>query len=333
MTEVRKPALERPSGADLARLGPLAAFLERARSTIRYVDYRQAEADCQALAERLRTAIPAADLETMHFVGVPRGGLLVLGMLSYALHLEPRQLRPAPRPDTPVVLVDDCALTGARLHRELRLLGERPVTVALLYAHPELRRAVITAEPAVRHCLVARDLVDRLPELYPDPQERERWREEWELRLGRERYWLGLAELVCFSWSEPDRLFWNPVTGRVEDGWRFLSAESCLKNRLAHGLPPRDAKPRRWRVAPSVVAGSFDDALLLYRGQSDEVFRLDRVAGRMWQALDVWGNPEDVLDHLEAEYEVDRGRLGRDLERFVQSLLASGLLTPVEESG
>ncbi len=323
------PALKRPGGADLARLAQLAAFLERARATVRYVDYRQAEADCELLAEKLLAALGADELASAHFVAVPRGGLVVLGILSYVLDLEPHQLRPAPGAGAPVVLVDDCALTGARLHRELRQLGDRTVTVALLYAHPELRRALEEREPGVSQCLAARDLEDRAPEIYPDPGELERWREEWAQRLDGDRYWLGLADLVCFSWSEPDRLFWNPVTGKVEQGWRFLPAERCLKNRADRGLPPKSGRPRLWRVDPSVVVGSFEGTLLLYLGATDEVFRLQGVAAEMWRALAAWGNRDDVIDHLRAEYAAERSRIAGDLESFVDSLLASGLLRAV----
>ena len=333
MTDSPGAAVRKPGGADLARLRQLAVVLERARSAVRFVDYRQAESDCAQLAEELLATIPKGDLAAMHFVGAPRGGLVVLGILSYLLRLEPRQLRPPAEPDTPVVLVDDCALTGARIHRELRLLGERPVTVALLYAHPDLRRAVVEREARVGHCLAARDLADRARDLYPDPEDRRRWREQWSQRLGDERYWLGLADYVCFAWSEPERLLWNPVTGIVEDGWRFLSAERCLKNRMVAGLPPIAARPRRWRVDPSVVVGTFEDGVLLYRGRDDEVFRLEGVAARMWHALAAWGNRRDVLDHLRTEYEVDIARLGADLDRFVESLLAGGLLEEKRQAG
>lgn len=327
--ECSGPEVQTPDRADLARLQGLAAFLSRARAAVRFVDYRQAEQDCELLAARLREAHSDAELASMRFVGVPRGGLVVLGMLSYVLHLAPRQLRPSPASDAPLVLVDDCALTGKRLHRELRRLGDRPVTIALLYAHPDLRHALVEREPTVRHCLAARALGDRAPELYPDPRELDRWRREWAARLAGERYWLGLADLVCFSWSEPDRLFWNPVSQRVESGWRFLPGELCLGNRLSGGLPARAARPRRWRVDPTVVVGSFDDAVLLYRGSSDEVFRLAGVAAAIWQGLSAWGNAQDVLDHLRSTYDAEPGRLEADLDRFVASLLEAGLLESV----
>lgn len=333
MTGPSEAAVQVPTGADLARLQQLAGFLERARATLRFVGYDQAEADSALLAERLRAALPADELARASFVGVPRGGLLVLGMLSYLLDLEPRQLGQSPPQGASVVLVDDCALTGARLHRELRRLGERPVVVALLYAHPELCRAVVEREPAVAHCLAAHDLEERTAELYPDPEERRRWRREWAERLDGERYWVGVPELVGFAWSEPDRLVWNPVSERVESGWRFLGAERCLEHRAGDGLPPRAPRPRRWRVDPTVVEGRFDEAVLLYLGRSDEVFRLAGVAAQMWRALAAWGSPEDVVDHLESEYRVGRRRLAGDLERFIASLAEVGLVEPVPGAG
>ena len=67
MTDSPHPVLQALTGADLARLRQLAGFLERARAAVRYVDYRQAESDCAALAEKLLTVFSASELAAMHF--------------------------------------------------------------------------------------------------------------------------------------------------------------------------------------------------------------------------------------------------------------------------
>lgn len=331
MTEPPQPKLQTPSAAEIARLSALAAFLKRAQSAIRFVDYEQAERDCARLACKLRAALSATELASLRFVGVPRGGQIVLGMLSYWLGLEPRQLWPEGDSEAPRVLVDDCALTGARLHQALDRSDDRTVAIGLLYAPSELCRAVVEQTPGLRLCLAAHELADRSPEVYPDPEERRRWRAAWRERLGDGRYWVGLAELVSFAWSEPDRLFWNPVTERVENGWRFVPPDRCLKNRARPELPPSSSAARRWRVDPTLVTGSFDQGLLLYLGRSEQVFRLDGVAAQMWHALAAWGEPTAVIDYLAGEYEVGRGELRRDLDRFVDSLLSNGLLQRVDE--
>ncbi|HEX6200804.1 MAG TPA: hypothetical protein VF150_11100, partial [Thermoanaerobaculia bacterium] len=167
-----------------ARLGALAALLDRLAGSARYVGYAQAERDCEALAAKLLARFSRAELQRFSYLPIPRGGLIVLGMLSYLLDLAPERLAVGRPPDGPVVVIDDCALTGARLAATLRALPETEVVFAHLYSHPALRRAVVRREPRVVECLAARDLRDLAPESYPDPKDLGRWRRRWRRRLG-----------------------------------------------------------------------------------------------------------------------------------------------------
>lgn len=325
------------------RLQATAVALRRWPANRHHVSYRQAEEAAAALAASLREALPAAELSAATYRAIPRGGLIVLGMLAYHLDLPREQLRDGgetAEADAPLILVDDCALSGLRLHQELaRLPADRRVVVALLYSARELREAVLAAEPRVEACVAAHDLADLSAEIYPDPEAREAWRRRWRERLGDDgRYWLGMPELVSFAWGEPDRPFWNEATGEVEDGWRFEPPHRCLKSRarLAADLPAAAlaaAPPQGgWHLAEGVVWGEFDGVVWLCEpgdeGDGGEVFSLDGSAALCWKALVAAGGEAAAAAALAAVYEVDLETARRDVATLAGELEAAGLLAP-----
>ena len=323
-----------PIGAsDTQRLGQVAAFLKRAGIRLRYVGYRQAESDVLRLAAELRRTVGEELLSRAAFRAVPRGGLVVLGMLAYALGLRREQLDGRCEAEAEsLVLVDDCALSGMRLRQELdRLAPSRRVVVALLYAAPDLRRAVEEGEPRVEACVAARDLADRSRELYPDPQQHAAWRRCWLERLGADRYWLGLPELVAFAWSEPDRPFWNSATERIEDGWRFVPPHRCLQGRarLARDLPEaasRETEEPEWRSAATAVWGEFDGVLWLCHTGSQQVYSLDPTASLAWKALVTGADVAGAAKALTSRFDVDAETATSDVEALVAALVEAGLL-------
>jgi hypothetical protein len=321
------------------RLAQVAGFLRRAGGRLRWVDWRQAEEDCFKLAAELRRRVGDEVLSRAGFRAIPRGGLLVLGMLAYALDLRREQLGPDGDCAAPLVLVDDCALSGLRLRQEMaRLPAEREVVVAHLYSHPELRRAVEESEPRVSACVAAHDLADRLRRLHPDAAERAEWQRRWLRRLGDDRYWLGLPELVAFVWSEPDRPFWNEARERFEHGWRFVPPHRCLKNRgrLVAELPgfkPAAAGEPRWRLPDGVLWGEFDGILWLCRGGDEEVFSLAGTAALAWKVLTAGGGAATAAQVLAGRFAVDEAAAGADVDRLVAELLAAGLLEQGDDPG
>ena len=220
-----------------AWLAAQAAELGRSCALLRYVGYPQAETDCRRLADLLVRRFGRKELARFHFTGIPRGGLVILGVLACALGLEARQLSPPSANGAPVVVVDDCALTGARFGGFLeKCRKDRQVIFAHLYSHPQLRRAIETRERRVLACISAHDLRDhgaRMLGRRPYLAARRRLL----ARIVGPRYWVGMPDHICFPWGEPDRSFWNPVTRRMEDCWRIVPPELCLKNRLRRGRP------------------------------------------------------------------------------------------------
>ena len=296
---------------------------------LRYVDYAQAETDCQRLAARLVERLGADAIAGCHFVGIPRGGLIVLGMLSYALGLTRAQLEPPQSPEVPLVVVDDCALTGRRFAQFLERCESRQVLFAPLYAHPRLRAAIEAEEPRVLVCLSAHDLHDRAPETFGD--EYAAWQQRWAERTGDRRYWFGQTDPVCFAWSEPDRLVWNPVAERVEVGWRVVPPELCLKNRPAPGEEPVPVQVQPVGRGPLQPAGSVlfaETAGQVVVGSlaGVETIALAGVAADMWRAVLAHGSREGVIAALLGEYDVQESELRRDVDAFVRGLLERGLL-------
>lgn len=311
-------------GVDGERLRRLGSFLRRASASCREIGYRDAEDLAGRLAARLRDTLAPEDLEKARFHPIPRGGWIVLGMLSY--HLGPLT---GGDDSGPLVVVDDCALSGLRLRETLGALRRHPggdrkgIVVAHLLSPPPLRRAVEEEEPRVLACLAGGDVEDRTEALYPDPAAREAWRRRWSDLAGAEaRYWLGMAELVTFPWNEPDRPFWNEALGRLEDGWRFVPPHRCLKTRadLVRGLPPVDPGPPFWHLADGVVWGDFGDRLWLCPTPSEEVFSVSDSARLCLRAVLAGLGSEGAAKVVARTYQLGTDGARRDVDGLIADL-------------
>jgi hypothetical protein len=315
--------------AAAARWETLRWQLERLERGLRHVDYEQAAEDARRLAGSLLDRLGPDELARAEFRGLPRGGGIVRSLLAYALELRGQGSTAAAERGGPVILVDDCALSGARLRDALRQVhGGRPVVVALLYAPPALRRAIEAAEPAVRFCLAAADLADEAPAVHG--QAYAAWRARWQQR-SPDGYWVGLPELISFSWSEPDLSVFNPVTGSVEAGWRLVPPARCLKNRPPAGssaapvqVQPQPAAPLR--PAPDTVFAEVEGEVVVASVDSARAVTLPGVAGDMWRALIRHGTVGGAADELLRRYEVSAGSLRRDLGNLLRQLLEEGYL-------
>lgn len=299
---------------------------------MRNVTYQQAEAATKQLAAQLVQAFGRAELARFHYAAIPRGGLIVLGMLSYVLDLEPEVLL-SPPADASLVVVDDAAYSGARFAQFLHSVNNEKVIFAHLYSHPDLRAAILQAEPRVIACLSAYDLQDLAPTRYAPESEYQTWKERWRQRARRPVYWMGLPEMVIFPWSEPDRPVWNPATKQVEEGWWLTAPDRCLKNWARLGVPP-NAQARPTLRSPDEVAFHFDgDKVVLCDLRTEQVYGLEGVAADMWRALTGYGDLEVVAEYLLSLYEVDEKRLHSDLQAFTAELLDKGLLERIDEPG
>jgi hypothetical protein len=317
-------ALDKPA---VARVEELFDHLQEVSDHLRYVTYRQAEQDVHVLAERLGQRFSRACLDEAVFRPVPRGGLIVLGMLALAMGLRHDQL-PASEDagERLTVFVDDCALSGYRIHQTLEASSARRIVLAFLYAPTELCRNVESAEPRVEGCITARRLHDLGPEIFGGGYQG--WVDRWTERLGRDRYWIGRPETVAFAWKEPDRSFINVATGQRETGWRIipgaLPAVRTADSRLTVHVQPSARGPLR--PAGDVFFCELDGKVVIAQPENPEAIELSPTAGAFWSALIEYGTLAGAVTGLLRAYDVERSRLTADVARFVEDLVARGIL-------
>lgn len=315
---------ESPLGPlDRAALEDLAASLRRAQPSVRFMGYEDAEMAAERLAAILLDALGPDRVMDSWFQPVPRGGLIVLGMLSYFLDLRHDQLPPAARDDRPLVIVDDIALTGLRLNEQLDRTRTTGIVVAHLASHPAFR-ATVERDHRVDRCVAAVDLeslADRL-----GTKEAERLRTMWEQRLDGKRMWLGAPTSVGFAWSEPDRIVWSEEPNTGVDGWRLISPEHCIENRRLFGPPSMDRSAREFRFPDGVAVRRSTGHTEICILDTETVIRLGTSAADMWGALGTLGDVTAASQYLATQYDVATDVLARDLGSFAKTLVASGLL-------
>ena len=319
--------------ADEVRIHSLKGQLEESIIPVRYVSYSQAEQDCERLGERLIQQFGRNELRTFRFDALPRGGLIVLGMLAYVLDLSPGQIGKPPAPDqSPLVLVDDCAISGARFGQWLRQSEGRQVIFATLYSHPDLRAALMKREPRVLQCVSARDFTNYAPQTQGEGYAA--WLDRWADRSKRLDYWIGQPERICFAWNEPDIGFWNEITREVDPGWRLAPPEICLKNRGSQAEPSRvqvqPAGKGPLRPSASVLYAELDGQIIVGNLATGESFTLTDTAAAMWRGIVELGSQEAVAASLSRTYEVDEVEVANDLRVLVNDLLERGLLEQVQ---
>ncbi|NOZ06932.1 MAG: hypothetical protein GXP41_11390 [Chloroflexi bacterium] len=246
------------------------------------ISYDLAEQHTLHLARKLQAHL-GSDLPDSRFVAIPRGGLIVLGMLSYALGLGREQIESYDHATGDlVVVVDDCSLSGRRFGEVLAYVKAPRVVFAHLLSHPALRRAILESEPRVEACLAAADLREREGST---PANAEAHEATWRERLPGRRYWLGIVEPVAFAWSEPDKVLWNERTQQLEDHWHNASPRQCLDTRVSLNVPLQDNTFGPLDV-PAHVHWKVDNGeTVLWHAAEDQVYGLEGVAGAMWRAL------------------------------------------------
>jgi hypothetical protein len=293
---------------------------------VRYVGYEQAQHDAERLATVLVDRFGHSELHRFRFAPIPRGGLIVLGMLAYLLELDQQQLEPPHPPDLPLVVVDDCSLTGSRFRRYLQACSSLQVVFAHLYSHPGLRVALQAAEPRVVACLAAGDLVDHAPRLQRDGYSA--WQRRWRERLG-DHYWIGQPDHLIFPWGEPDTGVWNPDVGRIEAGWHLAAPDRCLEVRESRpriDVQVQETGPGPLRPGPQVLCAGLEDRIVVGDLATGQSFSLAGVSAAMWRALLQHGALEEALAELTQAYDIPPSVLREDLQAFVGELQSRGVL-------
>lgn len=285
-----------------------------------YVDWRRASELTAELARRLTDEL-GEGVRDLPFVAVPTGGGVVLDLLTRRLGLAASGCDVRSSRQVPLVVVDDIGLTGARIGEYLRAEPRRPVVVAHLFSHPELRRVVSERHPDVR-CVAAADLTDRAPDVLGGTLAR--WRHSTLAALSPQRYWVGITEHVCFPWNEPDRGVLDHETGTVEPAWSLVpSPQSGHHPAAATEIVSDGTGPLR--PAPGVVFVDIENGVLVAASRGS-VFVLRGAAAPTWKALVAVGDRDAILDHLLEHYEVDGATAASDLDALLGRLVGAGLV-------
>jgi hypothetical protein len=274
------------------------ASLNQACRRLRYVSYADATATCETLTEKLIDTFGPQALGSFRFCGIPRGGLIVLGMLAYTLGLSHEQMTPPYPQDVPLVLVDDCALSGSRFARTRSQYPQHEIIFAPLYSHPDLRRNLAKAESQVLYCISGRDLYDHGSSIMGSGYDA--WQTQNQPRLAGQRHWLGLPDYLCFPWNEPDHLLWNPLTEGLEQSWHLISPAHCLKNRPSASLMVQSQPHfKGWlQPTPQTIFGTLERQVLIGNLETGETFGLSGKAAEFWSVLLEAATLEEAIDNL-----------------------------------
>ncbi|MCU0724378.1 MAG: PqqD family protein [Planctomycetes bacterium] len=309
-----------------------ASAFARGLEDLRLVSEEEALDACSEMAGRLREVVGEEGLSRASFVAVPRGGIIVLGWLSYILPVRAEQLMPGASREAPlVVIVDDCAYTGYRIGRFLDTLGVQKTVVATLFSAPGFRRAIVEREPRVTACVAARDLADAGEGPGADGK-----RHVWLERLSPPRYWAGVHDHVVFPWSEPERILWDAEKGCTVRGWPLVPPEMLLGGRRADapGVVVYHQPEGRGPLRPSESCLFYieEGLVLIADRRSREVYELTGDEVFWWRSLlehgSVHGMTADLAERLGAPKEA----LRPEVAAFLDDLVARGLVGRVPAS-
>lgn len=320
----------------------LAHLAVQLRDTItrhRYIGYGEAEHAVERLAAALRSRFDREEIASFRFTAFPRGGLIVLGMLSYALGLSREQIVGL-HDDGPgtLVVVDDCSLTGLRFREFMNTTRAERVVFCPVFAPAGLLSAIERAEPRVAACIAGEELAD--VEAAPPGNESESAAGG---TPGEPRPYRAVRpEYIAFAWSEPDTGLPNPETGRTERGWNVVPPRLCLDRRaraVADDAHLMSVTTPAGPIAPSdrVLWAESGDAIAVARfpEEADRAeaetaavpcFKLEKSAAIMWRAIVETGDLRSAEAALAETYDVDPTALRRDLARFVDELRGAGLI-------
>lgn len=283
------------------------------QKNLRFVDYKRAEQLSEQLADKLRGLFSKDELAEFSFFPIPRGGFIVLGMLAYALNLRADQLLIDPIQDNkPLIIVDDCALTGFRFNEYLEKIRAHQVVFAHLFSAEALRHGIQQREKRVTYCIAAQDLAERpLSTASSSP--------------GSHLYWSGSSELVAFAWSEPSLLTSLLSSDKSTANWHLIPPQECLNNRIALAVQGTPAANPIIYVPNNLLYQWNDGILLLADSNSGEYYKLENKAAAMWRALAVLGHPVQALNWLQTKFEIDQ----ESVETFMETAVSAGILSQI----
>lgn len=300
--------------SDRDRLSALEHTVRAELPTALPVSYGAAAEAARRLVERLVDRIGADRLRHGRLRAVPRGGFVVLGMVAAFLGTRNEDQAGS------LIVLDDCAISGARFRRYLAGQGkENEIVFAPLYSTRELRHAIEAAEPAVL-CVSGEDLTDNAPDRLGSGYAA--WQQRWEDRIRGTAYWVGQPEHLIFPWNEPDTSYWNSARGREEKGWtlappsRVMGADSPTRASV-FVIPDRAGALTRH---PETLWARLGERVVIANLEVGDVLTLDGSAAELWDALTTEPTVDAAADRVAARHGTDPAVVREHATRFVTKL-------------
>lgn len=303
----------------LAHLDTLGWQIRDLLPRIRRLGYPDMEGLVERLGDRLVSSLGPEFLRTASFTAIPRGGVIVLGMLSYALGLDPFQLR-VTECDGPVVVVDDIAVTGFRLGEFLATMPDCEIIYAHLFSHPDLRRSVETWEQRKVRCVAAADLADHAPAHLGERYD------SWRAEHGAPgRFWVGMPDHVVTPWGEPDTGLWDESSREMRLGLRLADDRSLgfrwARARQIVPVQVQQSGSGALTPGPDAIFGELGGDILVARTSGGPVVQLTGPAADLWRSILSADSLNDALSDIR---EVDRAALGDVVDRLTQLGILTG---------
>lgn len=288
---------------------------------IRFIEYQEVEDLCARLGDRIRTFLSPEKLDQCTYVAIPRGGLIVLSFLSYLLNLRRDQIFPLEsfNKDHPLVIVDDCCLSGARFATYIKNFPDRKIVFAHLLSTPGVRQSILDNEKRVLACLAAENLIEL--ELPASIQTEEFHRKNSNVFF----YWFGYVAPFAFPWAEPDTTIWNGNAKRFES-WHRLPPRMCLESRAELNVPYWVSQAISYNVPSHVYWRAENDLIWLMHLGNEKIYLLKDVSAAIWRALATLGDLDLTKKFILQTFEVEEQQLEKDLHGYLEDLLAKGLI-------
>lgn len=81
------------------------------------------------------------------------------------------------------------------------------------------------------------------------------------------------------------------------------------------------------RINDSVLVEEIDGQMVLLNSDNERYFSLNEEGTLIWQLLKEQNSPEQIVDILKQQYEVEANILRADVEKLLMELKAAGLLS------
>jgi len=96
---------------------------------------------------------------------------------------------------------------------------------------------------------------------------------------------------------------------------------------MSSNLQPSRAPATGFTTAADVVAQRIGSDTVLVHMRTNRIYELNETGARLWELLAAGHAWVEVVDRLRAEFDVDEGRLIREVDEFLALLLDEGLAT------